>query len=332
VPPSGGGEHDLPATGEPAPADTFGFDSSEPKDFDDSFEPGGTTPAGGSAGGSIGWVTSDGADGKSGSDGDLDARPNGGGYSFTSSDFWPQTTSTGVLPGTGAPPVEGDEAPGVFGGGIGGGFGSVPPPDAGGPATPSSRPSAQAKARSHRRRRLIIEWGIVLAIAAVIAILLRAFVVQAFFVPSPSMEPTLQEGDRILVIKSGLLAGPIGRGDIVVFHHPKYFPCAAGSDDIEDLVKRVIGLPGETIVSHGNTIFINGKALSENGWYRTGEPQVGAMPITRTKIPAGDYFVMGDNRTDSCDSRSFGVIQGSSVVGKVIAIVWRNGHPYLHFF
>jgi signal peptidase I len=236
------------------------------------------------------------------------------------------------MPGTGAPPVEGDDAPGGFGGGVGGGFGSAPPPSAGGQPAPTSRPGARAKARSHRRRRLIIEWGIVLAIAALIAILLRAFVVQAFFVPSPSMEPTLQVGDRILVIKSGLLAGSIGRGDIVVFHHPKYFPCSGGSDDIEDLVKRVIGLPGETIVSHGNTIFVNGKPLREPGWFRTGEPQVGAMPVTKTKIPPGDYFVMGDNRTDSCDSRSFGVITGSSVVGKVVAIVWRNGHPYLHFF
>jgi signal peptidase I len=61
-------------------------------------------------------------------------------------------------------------------------------------------------------------------------------------------------------------------------------------------------------------------------------PQVGATPIKRMKIPANDYFVMGDNRTDSCDSRTFGPIPASSVIGKVVAIVWRNGHPYLHFF
>ena len=170
-----------------------------------------------------------------------------------------------------------------------------------------------------------------LVIAALIAVLLRAFVVQAFFVPSPSMEPTLDVGDRILVVKTSLFVGPVGRGDIVVFHHPNTFNCGGG-DNIQDLVKRVIGLSGETIWSLGQTIYINGKALSENGWYKAGLPQLGAMPITKQIIPKGDYFVMGDNRTDSCDSRSFGPITDSSVVGKVVAIVWRNGHPYLHFF
>lgn len=277
--------------------------------------------------GSLGWAPG-GASGVGGAGG-IGGQADPSGYNFSSTDFWPQSST--AFPGTGAPPVEGEQAPGMLGGGAGGGIGAGPPDMGGGPVPPS-RSRMRAKARGNRRRRLIIEWGIVLAIAALIAILLRAFVVQAFFVPSPSMEPTLQVGDRILVVKSSLLVGSIGRGDIVVFHHPHYFPCSGGSDDIEDLVKRVIGLPGETIVSRGNTIYIDGKPLSEPGWYRPGEPQVGAMPITQTKIPAGDYFVMGDNRTDSCDSRSFGVITGSSVVGKVVAIVWRNGHPYIHFF
>jgi signal peptidase I len=192
-------------------------------------------------------------------------------------------------------------------------------------------PSTQRRTRSRRRRRLLIEWVIVLAVAAVVAVLLRAFVVQAFFVPSPSMVPTLQEGDRILVIKTSLLTGAVKRGSIVVFHRPTIFPCSGG-DNVEDLVKRVIGLPGETIWSSGNTIFVDGKPLHEAGWYRSGYPEVGAEPINRETIPAGDYFVMGDNRTDSCDSRVFGPIPSSSVVGQVELIVWRNGHPYFHAF
>jgi signal peptidase I len=192
---------------------------------------------------------------------------------------------------------------------------------------------ATRRSKRRKRRRLLIEWAVVLAVAAAVAVLLRAFVVQAFFVPSPSMEPTLQEGDRILVVKMSLLTGPVTRGSIVVFKHPSYFPCNAGPDDnIQDLVKRVIGLPGETISSVGNTIYIDGKALSETGWYRAGYPEVGPTPIAKQVIPTNEYFVMGDNRTDSCDSRTFGPIVGSSIIGQVELIVWRNGHPYFHVF
>jgi len=187
------------------------------------------------------------------------------------------------------------------------------------------------RTRRRRRKRLLIEWTVVLAVAAVVAVLLRAFVVQAFFVPSPSMVPTLQVGDRILVIKMSLLTGPVQRGSIVVFHHPAVFPCSGG-DDVEDLVKRVIGLPGETIYSSGNTIYINGKPLHEPGWFRAGYAEVGSTPIAKQIVPIGDYFMMGDNRTDSCDSRIFGPIAASSIVGQVEMIVWRNGHPYIHAF
>jgi signal peptidase I len=246
------------------------------------------------------------------------------------------------------PPAAGDDPTfraGSLPTGVGAGAGAPPnsaefmQPGLGDPAVPGdgssiAAPRISAKSKRRRRqRRLLIEWLVVLAVAAVVAVLLRAFVVQAFFVPSPSMVPTLQVGDRILVVKTTLFTGPVTRGDIVVFQHPKFFPCSAGTeDDIQDLVKRVIGLPGETIYSQGNTIFIDGKALSEKGWYRAGYAEVGAVPIGRQTIPSGDYFVMGDNRTDSCDSRMFGPIPASSIVGQVELIVWRNGHPYFHAF
>jgi signal peptidase I len=255
--------------------------------------------------------------------------PTGGGAGDEGAD---STFQAGSLPGSAGSAEPGD--------GTTANAGDFMQPGPGDPATGADlgngtvvpRISAKDK-RRRRRRRLLIEWLVVLAVAAIVAILLRAFVVQAFFVPSPSMEPTLQVGDRILVVKTTLLTGPVTRGDIVVFQHPQYFPCSAGTDDdIEDLVKRVIGLPGETIWSQGNTIYINGKVLKEPGWYRAGYAQVGATPITKQTIPSGDYFVMGDNRTDSCDSRMFGPIQGSSIIGQVELIVWRNGHPYFHAF
>jgi signal peptidase I len=140
------------------------------------------------------------------------------------------------------------------------------------------------------------------------------------------MLPTLQIGDRIVVVKFGYT---IHRGDIVVFKHP---PADVGTTD-SDLVKRVIGMPGETISSRGSTVLINGQALQEP-WL---PPLLGACAetaenIPTTKIPAGHYFVMGDCRGDSADSRTWGTLSGSLIVGKVFVIVWRFGHPYLHFF
>jgi len=172
----------------------------------------------------------------------------------------------------------------------------------------------------------------VLVVAAGVAVILRTSFVQPFSVPSAAMMPTLQAGDRILVVKSTFLAGSITRGDIVVFRHPKRFSCGADANDIQNVVKRVIGLPGETIWSVGNAIEVDGRHLNEPGWYNSRYGQVGSTPIHRTKIPPGDYFVMGDNRTASCDSRSFGAIVGSSIVGKVVLIVSRAGHPYIHLF
>ena len=146
------------------------------------------------------------------------------------------------------------------------------------------------------------------------------------------MVPTLQVGDRILVVKASRLTGPIGSGEIIVFRHPSPFRCSAAQKKVRDLVERVIGLPGETIWSVGNKIYVDGKRLHEPGWFDSKFGQVGSAPIRRTVIPPDRYFVMGDNRSDSCDSRAFGTVARSAVVGKVIAVVVRDGHLYLRFF
>jgi signal peptidase I len=186
--------------------------------------------------------------------------------------------------------------------------------------------AAAAPKRSHWLR----ETAVVVVVALVAALLLRAFVVQTFFIPSGSMEPTLNIGDRILVNKLSYHLHGVDRGNIVVFRRPADENC--GGTPVADLVKRVIGLPGETIsLTKGSKgyVMINGKRLDET-WLPTsvqgktfpgpaGKPYNLAKPYV---IPANDYFVMGDNRTDSCDSRYWGPIPRSLIVGKVDLRVW----------
>jgi signal peptidase I len=168
---------------------------------------------------------------------------------------------------------------------------------------------------------------IVVGVAVLVAVLLRTFVVQTFFIPSGSMEPTLQVGDRILVNKLSYHLHGVGRGDIVVFSRPAAENC--GGPEVNDLVKRVVGLPGETLSLSGGHVYVDGRPLDES-WL-----PASAQGVTRPgpggtlyslqhayKVPADDYFVMGDNRTDSCDSRYWGPIPKSLIVGKVEMRVW----------
>lgn len=181
--------------------------------------------------------------------------------------------------------------------------------------------TAATASRPRRVRRQLISWAIVLLVAAGFAVGLRTFVVQTFFVPSGSMYPTLQVSDRILVLKIGFT---IHRGDILVFRRP---PGDQDDPTDEDLVKRVVGLPGEVIWSVGNTIYINGKPLAEP--YLPKGTQLG-RPIPKERIPANDYYMLGDNRTNSDDSRYWGFLPRSYVVGKVFLIIWRHGGPAFH--
>jgi signal peptidase I len=193
----------------------------------------------------------------------------------------------------------------------------------GNPAGPG--PSIGSTAR--RGGRWLREAGVVVVVALIVAIVLRTFVVQTFFIPSGSMEPTLNVGDRILVNKLSYHLHGVHRGDIVVFARPPAEDC--GGTPVNDLVKRVIGLPGETISVSDGYVDINGKRINET-WLPssrqgiTGEgPPGNAANLARPyKIPANDYYVMGDNRMDSCDSRYWGPISRSLIVGKVELRVW----------
>ncbi|MCU1490896.1 MAG: signal peptidase [Acidimicrobiaceae bacterium] len=153
----------------------------------------------------------------------------------------------------------------------------------------------------------------------------RTFAFAVFFVPSGSMEPTLQPGDRIVVDKLLFDYHHPSEGAVVVFHRPAADTpgiCAGG--DPPFLVKRVIGLPGETIASVGDRIEVDGHLLKER--YLPASDPLGRL-IATERIPPGRYFVMGDNRALSCDSRYWGTIAGSSIVGTVDAVVWRHGRP-----
>ena len=165
-----------------------------------------------------------------------------------------------------------------------------------------------------RTRRVVIEWVAVLAVAVLAAVLIRAFVLEPFFIPSGSMEPTLQVGDRVLVNKLSYDLHSIHRGDIVVFKKPPndFTP------GIKDLIKRVIGLPGETISGQNGAVYINGHRLREP-WLPKG---VTTGPFSAVHVPKGEYFVMGDNRGDSADSRVIGPIKGSLIVGRAFIRVW----------
>jgi len=179
-----------------------------------------------------------------------------------------------------------------------------------------------------RRRGLLAKIAVFLAVAALAVLLLQAFVIQPFAVPGDAMTPTLQAGDRILVLKWGLLEGPVRSGEIVVFHPPRSLSCSVVGGRGGDLALRVVALPGQLIRSAGDAILVDGRPLSEQGWYDPRYGQVGSTPIRSTILGPGQYFVMADNRSDSCDSRVFGPISKSSVVGEGIAVVGRRGHVF----
>ncbi|MEK6655597.1 MAG: signal peptidase I [Thermodesulfobacteriota bacterium] len=168
-------------------------------------------------------------------------------------------------------------------------------------------------------------------LAIVIALFIRTFVIQAYKIPSGSMKPTLQIGDHILVskfnygIKLPFLRTtliPVGapqRGDIVVFIYPE--------DRSKDFIKRLIGVPGDTIEIRNKKIFINGLPYSDkHGVYVDNfiipgavQPRDNFGPVT---VPEGSLFVMGDNRDESYDSRFWGFVSKKDVLGKALIIYW----------
>lgn len=172
----------------------------------------------------------------------------------------------------------------------------------------------RAAVRRRARRRRMLEWPFLIAFSLLAAVLIRTFVLQTFYIPSPSMHPTLLEGDRVLVNKLSYRLHDVNRGDVVVFRRPANLHV-----DDDDLIKRVIGLPGDTVEAHDRKVYVNGRLLKEP--YIPSKCK-GTDDFIRVSVPSDHLFVMGDNRCDSTDSRVFGPISEDLLVGRAFVRLW----------
>ena len=183
----------------------------------------------------------------------------------------------------------------------------------------------KGKARKSSTSRTIIEYLVLAVVAIAVALLIQQFLVKPYRIPSASMENTLMIGDRVLVDRITWRFSDPTRGEIVVFHPPFDGPV---------LIKRIIGLPGDTVSLNNGAVYINGKRLDEpyvrrvNGVAEPSQPFDNGLPWALQvpfKVPADSYFVMGDNRTDSGDSREFGPVRRGQFVGRAFARYWPPG-------
>ena len=173
--------------------------------------------------------------------------------------------------------------------------------------------------------RTILEYVVLAVVAIAVALLIQAFLVKPYRIPSESMENTLLIGDRVLVDRISWRLSDPGRQDIVVFHPPFEGPV---------LIKRIIGMPGDEISLADGAVYVNGEQLDEPYVRKVGgktvptEPFDNGLPWSLQQpytVPAGNYFVMGDNRIDSGDSREFGPVPRGQLVGKAFARYWPPG-------
>jgi signal peptidase I len=159
-------------------------------------------------------------------------------------------------------------------------------------------------------RTAIVETLDACLFAALLSLVIITFVVQAFYIPSGSMEPTLMIDDRILVAKFEYRLGSPHRGDVIVFRYPL--------NPQRDFVKRVIGLPGDRARLRDGVVYIGNQPISEKSY--TIKPDFGNYgPVT---VPPNHYFVLGDNRNNSEDSRFFGYVPRGNIIGKAVFIYW----------
>ncbi len=189
-------------------------------------------------------------------------------------------------------------------------------------------PAGTGPRRRRRWGRALAETAITILVVVLLAGLVRAFAFQTFWIPTSSMVPTLGVYDRILLQKVFFTWRDVREGDIVVFSHPPLDHC--GGPQGGDLVKRVIALPGQTIYSSGNSIYVNGRLLAEPYLPHNdplGPPIPDASSQHPYRVPPGEFYMLGDNRAISCDSRYWGPIKGSSIIGKVVLVLWHDDRP-----
>jgi signal peptidase I len=177
--------------------------------------------------------------------------------------------------------------------------------------------------------RLFVEYAVILAVALGVAFLSQAFIVKPYRIPSPSMVPTLDPGDRVLVARFLYHLTSPARGDIVVFKYPL--------DTRVVFIKRLIGLPGDTVSLRDGQVYVNGVRRNEpyvlkvNGRTTPTNPAPAIASSTLSEpwslnrpytVPAGSYFMMGDNRLDSDDSRVWGTVPARDLIGKAFLVYW----------
>jgi signal peptidase I len=190
---------------------------------------------------------------------------------------------------------------------------STADPDTGG--TEAEVPTAQGPKTKSRALRWTIEVVVIVAAAFVLALVVQQFLVKPFAIPSPSMEPTLVEGDRVLVNRLVYHFRSPERGDVIVFHPP-------GRPESDPFIKRVVAVGGDTIQVSNGYLYVNGVRQDEA--YIKEYPVVG--DFEETEIPRGCVWVMGDNRNNSGDSRVFGPVGLDAIMGEAFAIYWPLNH------
>ncbi|WP_069170458.1 signal peptidase I [Streptomyces griseus] len=221
--------------------------------------------------------------------------------------------------------------------------GAVPPGD-----DPGGDPSGDAGSAQRRPRSFWKELPLLIGIALVLALLIKTFLVQAFSIPSDSMQNTLQRGDRVLVDKlTPWFGSEPERGEVVVFHDPggwledtatpepnavQKFLSFIGlmpSAEEKDLIKRVIAVGGDTVECKKNgPVTVNGKALDDKSFIFEGNSACDDQPFGPIHVPQGRIWVMGDHRQNSLDSRyhqelpGHGTVSTDEVVGRAVVIAW----------
>ncbi len=190
---------------------------------------------------------------------------------------------------------------------------------------PGEGPESTAEGGRGDSFKAIRDWVAVLVVALLVALGIRTFALQQFYISGPSMETTLFQPNRVLVNKLSYRFGHISRGDVVVFDRVTSNGQTVQHDD---LIKRVIGLPGETVTIKACAVFVNGKELVEKYLPKRDTSQTD--PVARCRqpdmaavtVPKGQVFVLGDNRPQSMDSRVFGPVDKKSVVGRAFVVIW----------
>jgi len=214
------------------------------------------------------------------------------------------------------------------------------------PAQPPSDPPTDQDDEDAGKKQpgplaVVRETVVLVALAILLAVVFKTFLVAAFYIPSGSMESTLNVSDRVLVEKVSYRFGDVQNGDVVVFVHDepglepsgpsnpvaRFFSSLGQAIGLvppsdRDFIKRVVGVPGDEITCPDGRLLRNDKPVDEP-YLDPGVTTDGCKPMT---VPAGKLYVMGDNRTNSQDSRSFGVIDRSDVVGRAFVRIWPLTH------